>query len=88
MSASLVERLFRETQRPELKRLTAHMADTAKGAGVRRYETPSLRRDSKIIDTEVSLTAPRRGNNYIINGFVRDITDRIQAERDRDRCAL
>jgi hypothetical protein len=75
MSASLVERLFRETQRPELKRLTAHMADTAKG-------------NSKIIDTEVSLTALRRGNNYIINGFVRDITDRIQAERDRDRCAL
>jgi PAS domain S-box-containing protein len=74
-----------ETRVANSRRLAEFLADAAKGAGGRRYESPSLRRDGKIIDTEVSLTALRRGNNYIINGFVRDITDRVQAERDRDR---
>jgi PAS domain S-box-containing protein len=74
-----------ETRVANSRRLAEFLADAAKGAGGRRYESPSLRRDGKIIDTEVSLTALRRGHNYIINGFVRDITDRVQAERDRDR---
>ena len=74
-----------DSRRPTTGRLAEFLADAAKGAGGRRYESPSLRRDGKIIDTEISLTALRRGDNYIINGFVRDITDRVQAERDRDR---
>ena len=66
-------------------RLAAFLEGVRQGTPGRRYEAPSLRRDGKQIDTEVSITALRRGDRYIINGFIRDITDRVQAERDRDR---
>ena len=46
----------------------------------RRYNAQSLRRDGSTIDTEVSLTALHRRGGYIINGFVRDITDKLAAE--------
>jgi PAS domain S-box-containing protein len=74
-----------ENRAANSRRLADFLADAARGAGGWRYEVPSLRRDGKIIDTEVSLTALRRGDGYIINGFIRDITGRVQAEKDRDR---
>jgi PAS domain S-box-containing protein len=46
----------------------------------RRYEAPSLRRDGTPFSTEVSLTALRRRDDYIINCFIRDITDKLAAE--------
>ena len=45
-----------------------------------RYETPVLHRDGHEIFVEVSLTALRRGDGYIINAFVRDITQKRVAE--------
>ncbi|MFZ8477421.1 hypothetical protein ACO1MN_14275, partial [Staphylococcus aureus] len=45
-----------------------------------RYESPSLRRDATEILTEVSLTALRRDQGYIINGFLRDITESRAAQ--------
>jgi PAS domain S-box-containing protein len=50
------------------------------GTAGRRYEAPSLRRDGKAIDTEVSLTALRLGDRYVINGFIRDVTEKKTAE--------
>ena len=47
----------------------------------RRYEAPSLRRDGTQFDTEVSLTALRRRDGFIINGFIRDITEKVAAEQ-------
>ncbi len=67
------------------ERLANFLQDTAKGVTGRRYEAPSLRRDGKIIDNEISITALRRGDRYIINAFLRDVTERVQAEKDRDR---
>ena len=46
----------------------------------RRYESPSLRRDGTEFESEVSLTALRRRDGYIINGFIRDITEQVAAE--------
>ena len=45
-----------------------------------RYEAPALHRDGHEFFVEVSLTALRRGDGYIINAFVRDITQRRIAE--------
>ena len=50
------------------------------GADGRRYETPSLHRDGSEFFVEVSLTALRRGDGYIINAFFRDITQKRLAE--------
>ena len=67
------------------ERLAGFLQDAAKGITGRRYEAPSVRRDGEIIDNEISITALRRGDRYVINAFLRDVTERAQAERDRDR---
>ena len=45
-----------------------------------RFESPSLHRDGREIFTEVSLTALRRGDGYILNVFLRDITQKRATE--------
>jgi PAS domain S-box-containing protein len=45
-----------------------------------RYETPILRKDSTEFFAEVSLTALRRNDGFIINAFVRDITEKRAAQ--------
>jgi len=35
----------------------------------------ALRRDGKEITVELSITALRRGERYLFNGFVRDLTE-------------
>jgi PAS domain S-box-containing protein len=63
---------------------TAHMDRLAQlrheGDKGIRFEAQSLRRDGTEIETEVSLVALRRGDGYIINGFIRDVTDKRAAE--------
>ncbi|MDR3436201.1 PAS domain S-box protein [Telmatospirillum sp.] len=46
----------------------------------RRVELDALRRDGKEIKVELSVTALERGQGFIFNGFVRDLTDKIAAE--------
>jgi PAS domain S-box-containing protein len=57
-----------------LRRLSDFLQEFEKGIPGQRYESPSLRRDGTEILTEVSLTALRRDQGYIINGFLRDVT--------------
>ncbi len=52
----------------------------------RRIEIEALRRDGKEIKVELSITALRRRDGVIFNGFIRDLTDKIAAE-DRIRQA-
>jgi PAS domain S-box-containing protein len=52
----------------------------------RRREILACRRDGKEIKTELSVTALRRRDGFLFNGFFRDLTDKIAAE-DRIRQA-
>jgi PAS domain S-box-containing protein len=52
----------------------------------RRREIFACRRDGKEIKTELSVTALRRREGFLFNGFFRDLTDKIAAE-DRIRQA-
>ena len=52
----------------------------------RRIEIEALRRDGREIKVELSVTALRRRDGVVFNGFIRDLTDRIAAE-DRIRQA-
>jgi PAS domain S-box-containing protein len=65
--------------------LAEFLKNARRGNAGGRYEAPALRRDGKRIDTEGSISALRRGDGYVINCFIRDITERVQAEKDRDR---
>ena len=52
----------------------------------RRIEIEALRRDGREIKVELSVTALKRRDGFVFNGFIRDLTDRIAAE-DRIRQA-
>jgi len=77
----LVELVFPEPQRaPHRQRIAQFLREAAGGAMGMRYEAPALHRDGHEFFVEVSLTALRRGDGYIINAFVRDITQKRAAE--------
>jgi PAS domain S-box-containing protein len=69
-----------ESREAYSERIAQFLRDADKGVLGRRYEAPSLRRDGSRLSTEVSLTALRRRDGYIINGFIRDITEKVVAE--------
>jgi PAS domain S-box-containing protein len=54
--------------------------DVGIGAPGWRFEAPLLHRDGREIFTEMSLTELRRGEQHIINAFIRDITQKRAAE--------
>jgi PAS domain S-box-containing protein len=77
---------------PEIHRLAhksglEHFLRTGEGRILgRRLEIEARRRDGKEIKVELSVTALRRRDGVVFNGFMRDLTDRIAAE-DRIRQA-
>jgi PAS domain S-box-containing protein len=46
----------------------------------KRMELAALRSDGREITVELTITALRRPDGFIFNGFIRDVTDRIAAE--------
>ena len=80
-AASVEELVFPESQRAGHRQWIDRFLSEAKGeAAGGRYETPLLRKDGSEFFAEVSLTALRRHEGYIINAFVRDITAKRAAE--------
>jgi PAS domain S-box-containing protein len=78
---SVEELVFPVAQRPVHRQWVDRFLSEASGdAAGGRYETPLLRKDGREFFAEVSLTALRRGEGYIINAFVRDITAKRAAE--------
>ncbi len=63
-----------ERRAANLERLNEFLREFENGAPGQRYESPSLRRDGTEILTEISISALRRDEGYIINGFLRDVT--------------
>jgi PAS domain S-box-containing protein len=75
------ELVFPEAQRTVHRQWVDRFLSEAEGDAVGgRYETPLLHRDGREFFAEVSLTALRRREGYIINAFVRDITAKRAAE--------
>jgi len=71
---------------PELQRdannhwVGKFLRDVGSGAKGWRFEAPLLHRDGSEIFTEMSLTELRRGEDHIINAFIRDISQKRAAE--------
>jgi PAS domain S-box-containing protein len=75
------ELVFPESQRAVHRLWVDRFLSEAEGDTVGgRYETPLLHKDGCEFFAEVSLTALRRREGYIINAFVRDITAKRAAE--------
>ena len=78
---SVEELVFPESQRAVHRQWVDRFLSEAAGeAAGGRYETPLLHKDGSEFFAEVSLTALRRNEGYIINAFVRDITAKRAAE--------
>ena len=78
---SVEELVFPETQRAVHRQWVDRFLSEAAGEAVGgRYETPLLHKQGREFFAEVSLTALRRNEGYIINAFVRDITAKRAAE--------
>ena len=81
IGVKVVELVFPEPLRAaHRQRIADFLREVAGGAMGMRYEAPATHRDGHEFFAEVSLTALRRGNGYIINAFVRDITQKRAAE--------
>ncbi|WP_249164329.1 PAS domain-containing sensor histidine kinase [Bradyrhizobium jicamae] len=77
----LVELVFPEELRAaHRQRIERFLQEVAAGGMGMRYESAAVHRDGHRFFVEVSLSALRRGAGYIINAFVRDITQRRIAE--------
>ncbi|QPF88190.1 PAS domain S-box protein [Bradyrhizobium genosp. L] len=62
------------------QRIARFLQEAATGGMGMRYESPSVHRDGHPFFVEVSLNALKRGDGYVINAFVRDVTQRRIAE--------
>jgi PAS domain S-box-containing protein len=87
LGRSLGELIIPEIHRAAHKSGLQRFLCTGEGSVLgRRLEIEARRRDGKEIKVELSITALRRRNGVVFNGFVRDLTDKIAAE-DRIRQA-
>ncbi|MEH2542756.1 MULTISPECIES: hybrid sensor histidine kinase/response regulator [unclassified Bradyrhizobium] len=78
---SMDELVFPESQRAVHRQWVDRFLSEAAASPVGgRYEAPLLHKDGREFFAEISLTALRRGEGYIINAFVRDITAKRAAE--------
>ncbi len=81
LGAKLVDLVFPQSLRvAHRQRINRFLVEASGGISGMRYETPALHKDGHEFLVEVSLTALRRGDGWIINAFVRDITQKRLAE--------
>jgi PAS domain S-box-containing protein len=81
VGAKLVEMVFPPSLRAaHRERINRFLTEAAGGISGMRYESPALHKDGHEFLVEVSLTALPRGDGWIINAFVRDITRKRLAE--------
>jgi PAS domain S-box-containing protein len=87
LGKDLSQLIIPELHRAAHKSGLEHFLQTGEGPVLgRRIEIEALRRDGKEIKVELSITALRRRDGVVFNGFLRDLTDKIAAE-DRIRQA-
>jgi len=81
LGVKTVELLVPERDRAAHRQRSAlFLQEAAGGATGMRYETRALHRDGREFMVEVSLTVLRRGDGYVVNAFIRDITQKRLAE--------
>jgi PAS domain S-box-containing protein len=79
----IIPEIYRDAHKSGLERFLRTGESNVLG---RRIEIDAKRRDGKEIKVELSITALRRRDGVVFNGFIRDLTDKIAAE-DRLRQA-
>jgi PAS domain S-box-containing protein len=87
LGKKLDELIIPQALRAEHKRGLEHFLRTGEGPILgRRVEIDAIRQDGREVKVELSVTALKRRDGFVFNGFIRDLTDKIAAE-DRLRQA-
>ena len=87
LGKKFLELIVAEVDREELRAARGRLMNSGRSQVLgRRREIIALRRDGKEFRAELSITALRRREGMVFNGFLRDLTDKIAAE-DRIRQA-
>ena len=73
----IVPRSGRRAHRKGLQRYLRTGAGRVLG---QRVQLQAVRRDGKEITVELSITALQRGEGHVFNGFIRDLTEKLEAE--------
>ena len=73
----LVPERLRDAHRQRRKKMIGDELGTSAGV---RFEASTMHRDGSEFPVEVSATALRRGDNYVLNNFMRDISQKRLAE--------
>ena len=77
LATLILPRSDRARHRKGLERLLRAGVERIRG---RRLQMQAVRRDGKEITVELTITALRRGERYLFNGFVRDLTEKLASE--------
>ncbi len=81
LGKNAVELIVAETDREAVRSGLRRSLETGEGAYLgRRREIMALHRDGKEFRAEASITALKRREGILFNGFFRDLTDKIAAE--------
>jgi PAS domain S-box-containing protein len=78
---SLATLILPSSERARHQKGLEHFRQTGRGRILgQRVRMQALRRDGKEIPVELSITALRRGERHLFNGFIRDLTEKLAAE--------
>ncbi|HKY87606.1 MAG TPA: PAS domain S-box protein, partial [Pseudorhodoplanes sp.] len=77
LSSLIIPERHRERHQHGLARYLRTGVPTLLG---KRIEIEALCRDGTELHVELAITALRRGRNYVFNGFIRDLTDKLAAD--------
>src|SRR5690349_13773550 len=80
IGANVVDLLVPPSQREAHRQRRQKRLSEESGALGVRFEAPMMHRDGREFLVEVSATAHRRGEGYVLNNFVRDISQKRLAE--------
>ncbi|MEK6252314.1 MAG: PAS domain-containing sensor histidine kinase [Actinomycetota bacterium] len=82
----LVDTIVPVADREAYKRGLEHFLRTGEGPVLNKaIEQMALHRDGREIPVELTISPLRVGDSYVFNAFIRDITERQEAEREAER---
>jgi PAS domain S-box-containing protein len=86
MGRQLAETIVPVADRAAHKRGLEHFLRTGEGPVLNKaIEQAALHRDGHEIPVELTISPLRVGDSYVFNAFIRDITERQEAEREAER---
>ena len=81
LGKQLISLLLPEEVQPHRKKMREQLLrDEESAAAGERFEADAIRKDGHSVKIEVSLKALRRRSGYVVNAFIRDMTQKIAAD--------